>query len=472
MFLSTNKCEGSGECIKECPTEAIRLIDGKAFSCITCGACAEACPNRAIFKNKYGGYVVDRARCNACGVCEFTCPVNSIKIEEGVVKGICARCGICVDACPHEARIDAFDIIEDRQLQFLESFNLAIQAPKRVSTAKDEVERINVVTDLDKCTLCRRCEYYCPTEAIIVNVDQKGVCTECRICEDICPADAIKDTTIDNEKCTLCLKCVKECPNNAIYMKDFQVNIKKPDMAVEGNEIIGEGAADTEGMENAAITGSIVSCLNCGLCVEACENGALRMVDGKIRCDPSICTECETMACTEACPVGTLKPSDIPGMGLKGYCVSCGRCVKACDVNEARSFKKVTWDGSITDDCISCGICAEICPKDAITLKRGTIEVDLHKCILCEKCGIHCPVDAIPKTTMRKKSIRDGFTLINDKLCMKCHLCEKICPEEAISETEDGRLVVDETNCIYCGACSNACPARAVIFEREFEESV
>jgi len=471
MFLSTNKCEGSGECIKECPTEAIRLIDGKAFSCITCGACAEACPNRAIFKNKYGGYVVDRARCNACGVCEFTCPVNSIKIEEGVVKGICARCGICVDACPHEARIDAFDIIEDRQLQFLESFNLAIQAPKRVSTAKDEVERINVVTDLDKCTLCRRCEYYCPTEAIIVNVDQKGVCTECRICEDICPADAIKDTTIDNEKCTLCLKCVKECPNNAIYMKDFQVNIKKPDTTVEGTEIV-EGAADTEGLENAAITGSIVSCLNCGLCVEACENGALRMVDGKIRCDPSICTECETMACTEVCPVGTLKPSDIPGMGLKGYCVSCGRCVKACDVNEARSFKKVTWDGSITDDCISCGICAEICPKDAITLKRGTIEVDLHKCILCEKCGIHCPVDAIPKTTMRKKSIRDGFTLINDKLCMKCHLCEKICPEEAISETEDGRLVVDETNCIYCGACSNACPARAVIFEREFEESV
>lgn len=465
MFLSTKKCEGSGECIKECPTEAIRLIDDKAFSCITCGACAEACPNRAIFKNKYGGYIVDRARCNACGVCEFTCPVNSIKIEEGVVKGICARCGICVDACPHEARIDAFDIIEDRQLQFLESFNLAIQAPKKISTSKNEVERINVVTDLDKCTLCRRCEYHCPTEAIIVNVDQKGVCTECRICEDVCPADAIKDTTIDHEKCTLCLKCFKECPNNAIYMEDFQLDIKKPEMDIKGTEIMKD-------VENASITGSIVSCLNCGLCVEACENGALRMIDGKIRCDPSICTECETMACTEVCPVGTLKPSDIPGMGLKGYCVSCGRCVKACDVNEARNFKKVTWDGSVSDDCISCGICSEICPKDAITLKRGTIEVDPNKCILCEKCGIHCPVDAIPKTTMRKKTIRDGFTLINDKLCMKCHLCEKICPEDAISETEDGRLVVDETSCIYCGACSNACPARAVIFEREFEESV
>ena len=123
MFLSTNKCEGIGKCVEECPTEAIRIIEGKAFSCITCGACAEACPNSAILKNKYGGFVVDRAKCNACGVCEMTCPVNSIKIEEGVVKGICARCGICVDACPINARADAQDVIDERQLKFLESLN-------------------------------------------------------------------------------------------------------------------------------------------------------------------------------------------------------------------------------------------------------------------------------------------------------------------------------------------------------------
>jgi energy-converting hydrogenase B subunit K len=55
---------------------------------------------------------------------------------------------------------------------------------------------------------------------------------------------------------------------------------------------------------------------------------------------------------------------------------------------------------------------------------------------------------------------------------MRCHLCEKICPEEAISEKEDGDMVVDDNKCIYCGACSNACPARAIIFEREFEELV
>ena len=53
MFLSTNKCDGSGDCIKQCPTKAIRYIGGKAFSCLTCGKCYEACPNDAIFKNNH-----------------------------------------------------------------------------------------------------------------------------------------------------------------------------------------------------------------------------------------------------------------------------------------------------------------------------------------------------------------------------------------------------------------------------------
>lgn len=451
MFLSTKKCEGIGECIKECPTGAIRLIKGKPFSCITCGACAEACPNRAIFKNKYGGFVVDRAKCNACGVCELTCPINSITIEGNMVKGICSMCGICADKCPISARVEASDIVEYRQLKFLESLNLTTNPSIRAKKEIEKSSRTNVVTDHEKCTLCRRCEYYCPTDAIEVDIEP-GTCTECRICEDVCPADAIQDTTIDPEKCTLCLKCVRECPNNAIYIDDFKIKIKK----AESNE---------------EVKGSIISCLNCGLCTDACKSGALKRVNGKIRYDPSLCDECDTMECLDVCPVGTLRLSDDYLCRIKGFCVSCGRCVRACDVNKARSFKNVTWDGTVTDDCISCGICAELCPKDAITLKRGSIDVDLEKCILCEKCATHCPVDAIPKTTMHKKIIKDGFVFIENKLCMNCKLCVNTCPEEAIFEDENGRIIVDDSKCIYCGACNNVCPARAILFEREFEVS-
>ena len=448
MFLSTKKCKGIGECVKECPTGAIRLIDGKAFSCITCGACEEACPNRAIFKNRYGGYVVDRAKCNACGVCELNCPVNSISIEGDLVKGICSRCGICADTCPINARVDAYDVIEDRQLKFLESLNLANPPQIKIKKEEGKASRINVITDTQKCTLCGRCGYYCPTGAVVVNNDLEGVCTECRICEDVCPAGAVSDGTIDETKCTLCLRCVKECPSNAISIDDFKIK---------------------RNTESKKAEGCIISCLNCGLCTEACKHGALRMINGKIRYDPSLCDECDTMECLDACPVGILRESDEDERPIKGYCVSCGRCVKSCDINEARSFKTVTWKGDVSEDCISCGICAELCPKDAVTLKRGSIEVDLEKCVLCEKCAIHCPQGAIPQTTMRKKSIKDGFVFVENKLCMNCKLCIKTCPEEAISEDEMGRITVDDSKCIYCGACNNVCPARAILFEREFE---
>ncbi|WP_297898304.1 4Fe-4S binding protein [Methanobrevibacter sp.] len=497
MFLSTNKCEGIGECIKICPTEAIRLINGKAFSCITCGACFEACPNQAIFKNRYGGYVVDRAKCNGCGVCEFTCPVDSIHIENGVTKGICARCGICVDSCPTNSRIDGFDLIEEKQLNFLKSLNLAIPTLNESKSIKSNVKRNFVGTDYEKCILCGRCEYYCPTKAIDVNIDQYGVCTECRVCVDVCPADAIENGVIDHDKCVLCLNCLKSCPNNAIEANDFEVDIIKP---------------------NNEITGSIISCLNCGLCADNSTTGALKQVNGKMRFDPSINFEglktnlntsefdnelldnilddafdindtkddmalakellkvekdSETInkKSIDGCPVSTLKESSNIEIGLTGYCVSCGKCVKVCDKQNARKFLSVEWDGSVSEDCISCGICSELCPKDAITLKRGTIEVDMEKCILCETCGIHCPVDAIPKTTMAKKHISDGFNLIDNKLCMNCKLCYRICPEDAIIDREDiGMMVVDDNKCIYCGACRNACPAKAFIFEREFED--
>ncbi|RBQ22404.1 Polyferredoxin protein MvhB [Candidatus Methanobinarius endosymbioticus] len=495
MFLSTNKCEGIGECIKICPTEAIRLINGKAFSCITCGACFEACPNHAIFKNRYGGYVVDRAKCNGCGVCEFTCPVDIIHIENGVTKGICARCGICVDACPINSRVDGFDLIEEKQVNFLKSLNLAIPTLKKEKPERSEVKRNCIGTDYDKCILCGRCEYYCPTKAIDVTVDQTGVCTECRLCVDVCPADAIDGYVVDHDKCVLCLNCLKSCPNNAIESNNFEVNIIKSQEPIKG---------------------AIVSCLNCGLCADNSETGALKQINGKMRYAPSldfkralneldkddfdneilddilddafnsnnddmtlakelikVDTQIEKVnqKSIQNCPVSTLNENINDGFGLSGYCVSCGKCVKVCDKQNARSFVGVEWNGSVSDECISCGICSELCPKDAITLKRGTIKVDTDKCILCETCGVHCPVDAILKTTLAKKRISDGFNLIDNKLCMNCKLCYRICPENAIIDKEElDIMVVDDNKCIYCGACKNACPTKAFIFERKFED--
>jgi len=51
VTLDTDKCKGCTNCIKHCPTEAIRVRDGKAViideRCIDCGECIRRCPHQA-----------------------------------------------------------------------------------------------------------------------------------------------------------------------------------------------------------------------------------------------------------------------------------------------------------------------------------------------------------------------------------------------------------------------------------------
>lgn len=64
-----------------------------------------------------------------------------------------------------------------------------------------------------------------------------------------------KHQIVNNSSCTLCLNCMKACPHNAISVDDFKIIVNKI---------------------NQKPSGSIVSCLNCGLCSDLTENGSLK----------------------------------------------------------------------------------------------------------------------------------------------------------------------------------------------------
>ncbi|MEA2031465.1 MAG: [Fe-Fe] hydrogenase large subunit C-terminal domain-containing protein [candidate division Zixibacteria bacterium] len=52
ISIDTEKCDGRMKCLRVCPTQAIRIRNGKAIileeKCIDCGECITACPNGAI----------------------------------------------------------------------------------------------------------------------------------------------------------------------------------------------------------------------------------------------------------------------------------------------------------------------------------------------------------------------------------------------------------------------------------------
>jgi len=45
--------------------------------------------------------------------------------------------------------------------------------------------------------------------------------------------------------------------------------------------------------------------------------------------------------------------------------------------------------------------------------------------------------------------------------CINCGACEPVCPTEAISETDDKRLINAE-KCTSCGMCVSECPVDAI----------
>ncbi|MBI3947771.1 MAG: 4Fe-4S binding protein [Armatimonadetes bacterium] len=56
-----------------------RVIDPEI--CISCGVCADACPQEAISEGD-DSYVIDPEKCDDCATCEGECPSEAIKAAE------------------------------------------------------------------------------------------------------------------------------------------------------------------------------------------------------------------------------------------------------------------------------------------------------------------------------------------------------------------------------------------------------
>ncbi len=50
----------------------------------------------------------------------------------------------------------------------------------------------------------------------------------------------------------------------------------------------------------------------------------------------------------------------------------------------------------LKDECVACGCCEKVCPRDAISIKKGMYsQVNEDLCVGCKKCIAVCPADVI-----------------------------------------------------------------------------
>ena len=121
-------CLGYGTCVKECPFDAIHIVNGIAVvddeKCKACGKCVAVCPKHLISlvpknakirgacsstdKGPVAMKLCDVA-CIGCGICVKNCPNEAIRVEN--FRAIidyekCTGCGICKEKCPKKAIVE------------------------------------------------------------------------------------------------------------------------------------------------------------------------------------------------------------------------------------------------------------------------------------------------------------------------------------------------------------------------------
>ena len=142
--------------------------------------------------------------------------------------------------------------------------------------------------------------------------------------------------------------------------------------------------------------------------------------------------------------------------------------------------------GLVMERCIGCGICMRICPTGCIELveiedkdhgKMRKPQVNLGRCMMCGYCAEYCPKKAMIVTpeyelaaSSRQDLIYDPYELQHEyKPGYEVHIVE-VLPSElkrGAVEREPGREgkdrpELDDKKCIGCARCAKICPAGAV----------
>lgn len=348
MIKNEKNVEGNDFNIKRSAEEE-RVLSFKDHVCIGCGLCENTCPVEAIEINDVAPIERNYVNTKFSGHEKIAQNYalfnndNSVKAKLAIDEDKCVLCGMCSGICP----AGALDLtIDDESIQNIESY------PSYNSYAK---------IDEDECAFCKKCEIVCPREAITIDRTlpnradlvsgeievAEDECIHCGVCEEMCPAEAIvvnKETgeesiVIDKDKCVYCLVCKKACPVNAIKAVCRSCSYGEYDIDPAKAVITGNAIIDQE------------LCIKCGWCEGVCPTDAAEVKQafkGNLDVDEEKCGTCG--ACVDVCPCNVLSLPTTSGP------------IRGTQVAKQEEY------------CIHCGACAKVCPNDALTVTRTDID--------------------------------------------------------------------------------------------------
>ena len=220
----------------------------------------------------------------------------------------------------------------------------------------------------------------------------------------------------------------------------------------------------------------ILECLpgaNCGGCGYAgCSAFAEAVAEGKAKV-----TQCSVGGAEVAGKIAEI-------MGVEAGPVIRMRAQVMCSGTNEYARKKYVYEGVsdctaaskigggnklCANGCIGLGTCVIACPFGAISVDNGVAAVDYQKCKGCGICVSACPKSIIKLIPYDSKhwvgcmSIDDGKSTrkVCDVGCISCKICEKNCPENAIT-VDNFVASIDYSKCSGCDICVSKCPRHII----------
>lgn len=97
------------------------------------------------------------------------------------------------------------------------------------------------------------------------------------------------------------------------------------------------------------------------------------------------------------------------------------------------------------------------------------IKVNRDNCTGCRLCTQVCAIDHFGEINPKKAALRIEARFpdpgkYRPVVCSQCGKCAQVCPEDAITQNDNGAYIVDKEKCINCGECVAACPL-GVVFQ-------